>query len=136
VSVAAASVPGAPSAEGLTRGSCKVTSCPWLTQRFRRSRWSYWWTQRSGIATATPMRPAPMSFATGWPGGDREHCAAVGFRVHAVQTIAPAGDQGLLWRRPYGQGALRRVIGPPRAARLFERLGAWTHTGGRSRRGM
>jgi hypothetical protein len=53
----------------------------------------------------------------------REHCTVLGFRVHAVQTIAPAGDQGALWWRPYGQGALRRIIGRPRAARLFERLG-------------
>lgn len=60
-----------------------------------------------------------------WPSKSevRAHCRAVGFGVESITTLAPAGDQGLLWWRPYAQGVLRRVIGRSRAQGFFERLG-------------
>ena len=60
-----------------------------------------------------------------WLGRDEilEHAQAVGFRVLSIRTLEPAGDKGLLFWRPYVQGALRRVIGRPAAKRALEAVG-------------
>jgi hypothetical protein len=46
----------------------------------------------------------------------------VGYEIVSLSTVQPHGDQGLLWWRPYAQGALRRVIGRSTTQRLFEAL--------------
>jgi len=53
----------------------------------------------------------------------RALCETAGFRIESIRTLEPMGDQGLLWWRPYAQGALRRIVGRPRAKALFERIG-------------
>lgn len=53
----------------------------------------------------------------------RKLCEDAGFRVESIRTLEPMGDQGLLWWRPYAQGALRRLIGRQRAKEVFEALG-------------
>ena len=59
-----------------------------------------------------------------WPtlGEFRRHFAAVGFELVSFDTFLPMGEKGLLRPRPYAQGLLRRIVGRPRAVRLFERI--------------
>ncbi|HWA74700.1 MAG TPA: class I SAM-dependent methyltransferase [Polyangiaceae bacterium] len=52
----------------------------------------------------------------------RALCEGADFRVESIRTLEPMGDKGLLWWRPYAQGALRRVIGRERAKAFFEWL--------------
>jgi 2-polyprenyl-3-methyl-5-hydroxy-6-metoxy-1,4-benzoquinol methylase len=70
----------------------------------------------------TPKSPSHLRH---WPSRDevRAHCQAARLRIESASTLEPAGDKGLLWWRPYAMGALRRVIGRPRAKQVFERMG-------------